>query len=94
MGMSPPISEIEFTPSTDPERRGGLVGYVSFLLEGRIRIAGATVRRTLDGKRRLVLPRRRDRHGRGHPYVRLLDPEARAALEEAILAALPAEVWS
>ena len=84
----PRVSEIRFHRAADQDVGTGLLAYVSFLLDGRIRLDGVTVRRTRDGDLTLVFPERRDSAGRRHPLVRPLDNETRRAIEQQVFAAL------
>ena len=82
------ISGVRFTPASPAEVRTGLFGYTSFLLDGRIRIDGATVRRTRRGDLVLSFPAKPGRRGREWPYIRPVDDETRRSIEAQVLAAI------
>lgn len=79
------ISDIRFTPA---HTGGGLLGWVSFTVDGDLVIDGVAVRRTLLGELTISWPWRRDTRGRLHHHVRPLDDEARLELESELLAHL------
>ena len=82
------IADIRFTSSTGSEVERGMLGYVSFLLDGRIYLDGVTVHRTRDGELTLSFPAKLGRRGREWPYVRPIDNETRRAIEAQVFAAL------
>lgn len=75
------VSEVRFVPASERDQRLGVLGYTSFILDGRIRIDGAAVRETL--KRRLVLsfPTKVGRRGVEHSYIRPINTPTREAIE-------------
>lgn len=82
------VSDVRLARPSARNVDAGLLGFVSFLLDGMIRIDGVTVRRTADGRQVLSFPARRDRHGRDHPYFRPIDERARCAIEAQVFASL------
>lgn len=66
----------------------GLLGYVSFRLNGAIGVDGVTLRRTLDDRHVLSFPARTDSSGQQHFFLRPLDNQAREAIERQVLDAL------
>ena len=87
--MSPPrISDVHYTRATPGDRDAGLLGFASFLLDGRIRIDGVVVRETRDGRLVLSFPAKTSRNGVEHPYVRPIDTPTRLAIEAQVFAAL------
>ena len=82
------ISRVRFVPAARADVRRGLLGYVSFLLDGSVHVGGVTLRRARGGGLRLSFPARRDRRGDEHPYLRPIDRTARKAIEMAVFAAL------
>ena len=82
------VSRVGFVPAGEGDVLNGHLGYVSFLLAGRVRVDGVTLRRTADGRLTLTFPARRDRHGGEHPYVRPIDDATRVAIERAVFEAL------
>ncbi|MBK9386054.1 MAG: hypothetical protein IPN34_14680 [Planctomycetes bacterium] len=85
------LSELRFTPSAPRFRAEGLLGWLSLVLNGALRIDGVAVRRTMSGRVSLSFPDRVAHDGRRHPILRPLDAHARAALETAVIAALETE---
>jgi hypothetical protein len=65
-----------------------LLGWVTFELDGTLRLDGIALRRTLAGDVRLSDPQRVDRQGREHPYIRPVDDAARREVERQVLQAL------
>lgn len=82
------VSGLRFMPASHAEAAGGLLGYASFLLNGRVRVDGVAVRRKLGGGLTLAWPARTDASGKRHPYLRPIDHAARLDLERQVLAAL------
>ena len=82
------ISGLRLSPATAEDSARGLLGFVSFLLNDRVRVDGVAVRRKLDGGLTLAWPARTDTEGRRHPLVRPIDDAARRDLEAQVLAAL------
>ena len=82
------LTNVRLIPASADERQRGLLGFVAFNLNDRVRLDGATLRRTSSGRLRISFPMRRDRHGREHPLLRPLDDAARRELERQVLAAL------
>lgn len=83
------VSDVEFAPARRADAQRGLLGFVSFTLDGRLRIDGVALRRTRDGRHSISLPRRR-----GHVIVRPLAAGGTRALEHQILAHLGLEAAS
>jgi len=79
------IRSLRFKPAL--ERTDGLQGYVSFE-HGILAVDGVTVRLSALGEYMLSFPKRRDRDGVAHPYVRPLDPELRREITEYVIAEL------
>ena len=90
MTPSIPISGVRFTP-VRPGRDGGLLGYVSCVLAGRLRLDGLTLRERLDGSLCVSFPERTDAAGRRHPLIQPLGEEARREIEQLILDAISHE---
>jgi len=79
------IRSLRFTPAEG--RTDGLVGYVSFE-HGILVVDGVTVHQTRPGEYGLTFPKRRDRDGVAHPYVRPLDPDFRDKITQQVIAEL------
>lgn len=80
------ISEVRFTAATDPS--GGLLGWISCVLNASLRLDGIALRMTREGRRTLAFPARRDRRGVDHPILRPVNDEARREIERQVLDAL------
>lgn len=80
------VSEVRFISATPQDQARGLIGFLSFTLNGVFGVDGVTLRETSDGRLALSFPARRDRQGRDHPIFRPLDDETRRDLEQQILA--------
>jgi hypothetical protein len=85
------ISGVRFAAAAGKERQIGLLGWVTCLVNGRLRLDGIAVRRTLEGRLALSFPARRDGEGRQHPLVRPLDDRTRREIERQVFAALGLE---
>lgn len=82
------VDRVSFESASAHDVATGLLGWVRFRLDGRVEVAGVTLRRTLEGRETLSFPTRRDRNGRLHPVVRPLDDATRLSIERQVLAAL------
>ncbi len=82
------VSEIRFIAAPDAERALGLLGWVSFLLNGAVKLDGITLRRTRAGDLVLSFPERRDASGKQHAYIRPISDAARRDVERQVFAAL------
>ena len=82
------ISNARLVSATTKERAKGLIGYVSFILNGTLHLDGLALRRTADGRLTLSFPSRRDGTGRQHFFLRPLDDVARREIEHQVFAAL------
>lgn len=79
------ISQLTFVAAAESDRSNGLLGYLSFVLGGTLRIDGVTVRRSAVGHIALSFPERTDRHGRRHAIVHPIDRDAQLRIERTIL---------
>jgi DNA-binding cell septation regulator SpoVG len=86
--MAITITSARLAAASADAARAGLLGWVSCTLNGRIRLDGLALRRTLDGRLVVSFPARRDTAGRRHFLVRPLDADARRELQRQILDAL------
>ena len=86
--MKPSVTDIRFTEAGRHDQRDGLLGYVSFLLEGSVRVDGVAVRMTRDGRRTLSFPAKRTARGVEHPFVRPISTASREAIEAQVFAAI------
>jgi hypothetical protein len=91
-GLGMIVSNVKFVEAGVGEKTKGLLGYLSFELDGLIGIDGVTLRRTLDGRRVLSFPVRQDRRGFNHPLLRPLSHRATRIIESQVFGALGMEV--
>jgi len=82
------VTDIQFTSAHADARGHGLLGYLKCTVGRQLRLDGLTLRKTLDDRLVISFPERKDRSGRGHPYIRPISDEARAAIQQAVLQAL------
>lgn len=80
---TPVVSIRTWTRGSADDERSGLLGFLS-LAYGDFVFDSIAVRRTADGRVALSWPERRDRNGRGHPYLRPANDEARKRIEKVI----------
>ncbi len=91
--MKPVVTDIRFHRADHRDLQTGLIGFVTFVLDGHTRVDGVTVRETRDGRRVLSFPAKKHRDGREHPYVRPVDDAAREAIEQQVLDAVGVDPW-
>ena len=77
------VTEVQFVPAEPRDRRQGLLGFVSLVLDGVVRLDGLGVRRTKRGFLGLSFPRRHGRTGT-HPYIQATSREVRREIEAAV----------
>ena len=82
------VSRITFAEASATDRRSGLLGFVSFILDGTVRVDGVALRRTQAGALRLSFPGKPGRDGREWPYVRPINDETRLAIEAQVFDAI------
>ena len=86
------ISEVRFSSADPKELQSGLLGFLSLVINRKLKLDGITLRQTRGGKLALSFPARRDRDGRQHSYVQPLDHAIRTEIEQQVFAKLPATV--
>lgn len=88
--MSPDLrlSEVRFSPAPTSDVAAGLLGFVTCVVNGALRLDGLGLRRTRAGELRLSWPAREDAAGRRHAVVRPITDGARRALEAEVFRAL------
>ncbi len=91
--MKPVVTDIRFHRAGHADLRTGLLGYVSFLLDGCVRLDGLTVRVTRGGRRVLSFPAKKTARGEEHPYVRPIDDATREMIEQQVLDAIGVDPW-
>ena len=91
--MSSPvvISELVVTRASDADRAAGLEAYLRFVVDDRLIVNGAVLRRTLDGRRTTSWPSKHDRYGIVRFHVQPTKV-ARAEIEAAVLRAVDAQI--
>ncbi len=82
------VSNVKFSAASEEDEEGGLLGYVTAIVNGALQLDGMTLRRTAEGRRALSFPARKDNVGRQHFYVRPISDEARLDMEVQVLRAL------
>lgn len=85
------IQNVQFKAASQGDVMTGLIGWISCTLNARLQLDGIALHRTLDGRRTLSFPARRDGSGRQHFFVRPLDTATREEIEAQIFAALGIE---
>ena len=85
------ITDVRFLAARPDQISTGLLGWVSLVVNVRLRLDGIALRRTADGRLALSFPARRDAAGRQHSYVRPLDDRTRREIEHQVFAALQLE---
>jgi len=90
--MSPVVSDVRYLRADDDLRATGLLGWVSMLLDGRLRVQGVGVRRTQSGDQTLSFPFRDDGYGKRWHYIFPIDERTRASIERQVFDQLGGEV--
>ena len=88
MAERPQITILSFATAPARDRERGLLGWLSFGVDGLLVLDGVALRRTRTGRLTLSFPAPTDRRGRRRALVRPLDDRARRAIERAVLEAL------
>jgi DNA-binding cell septation regulator SpoVG len=86
--MTLTISRVRFRAAPPDQVPRGLIGFVSLLVGGCLRLDGIAVRRAQCGRLVLSFPSRRDSHGTDHFYFRPIDDKSRRDVERQVLTAL------
>ena len=79
------VTEVRFAPAPDHLVCSGLIGWSSFVLDGRLRVAGVAVRRTERGRPCLSYPVRDEGVGRRFEYFKPIDDATRRDIERQVL---------
>lgn len=87
MICSPCITDVHFTAAPLHHARQGLVGWLSFQIEGSIRVEAA-LRRTRAGRLVIAFPTHRSARGRRHYLVQPTSDMARRAIEAQVFRAI------
>ena len=91
--LSLQVTDIRYSSARMEDRERGLLGFVSFTLNGSLEVDGVTLRRSQAGSQYLAYPARVDGRGERHPYLRPVDEITRVAIEQEVLAALGQGGW-
>lgn len=86
MASRPRISRVRIVPATGESKLNGLVGWLSFVIDGGLIADGVAVRKTADGRLVFVWPAKHDQYGRTHHVLRPVDDDAREHVEDQLLA--------
>ena len=79
------ITEVRLTPAPEHMVPRGMLGWASFLIDGRLHAGGVAVRRSLQGRVYLSYPSRDDGWGRRWDYLKPIDDETRREIERQVL---------
>lgn len=82
------LHDFRFTAADATHIRTGLLGWISFAVNGGLRIDGVTLRRTADGRLALSFPLKLAKDGRKHSLVSPLSDIARQDIESQVFEAL------
>ena len=82
------VGNVRLLPAGPRDRARGLLGWLRFDLDGRLRVQGVALRKTRRGDLRLAYPARDDRWARRHFFLRPLDDRTRRAVERQVLASI------
>lgn len=74
-------------------RNQGMRCFANVVIDGRLRVDGLVVRRTLEGKNIVTWPERRDGQRRPHTIVTVIGTESRQVVEDAVLAGARKGGW-
>ena len=88
------VTGVQFVAADGRDRRTGLLGWISCVVNGALVLDGIALRRTRSGRLRLSFPARRDSRGILHHHIRPLDDFTRRDLERQVFELLALEVAS
>lgn len=85
--MSPKVSfsRVKLTFSSLSDKKGGLLGFLSVVLNDSLVLDGLALRKTRYGKLTISYPTRVDNHGVKHFLIKPINDEVRRELELQIL---------
>lgn len=86
--MKPTISSVRILRARPKERRQGLIGWVSFVLDDALLVDNLALRRSRDGDLVFAWPARKDRAGDLHHHIRPIGDRERDLIEGQLLAHL------
>ena len=90
--MTPVVTAVRLTRARAEDQARGLLGWVSFVVDGALLLDCVTIRRTRRGALSLSFPKPVDARGKRRNPVRPLNQAARRAIEQQVLGQLGAEV--
>jgi DNA-binding cell septation regulator SpoVG len=82
------IDNVHFTAADHAAVEGGLLGWVSCILNGSLKLDGLALRRTADGRLTLAFPSRKDGYGQKHYFLKPITDQARREVEHQVFQAL------
>ena len=82
------ITDVQLVEADAEHQARGLLGWLTFKVDGVLIFDGFTLRKTREGRLTLSYPAQDDATGRRRPVVRPLDDEARQQIEALIFAEL------
>jgi hypothetical protein len=82
------VSDVHFSTAPREHIRWGLLGFVTFSVNGLFRFDGVALRRTATGRLALAFPKRLDPRGVRHEIVKPLTDAVRRKVEAQVFAAL------
>lgn len=88
MKIQTSISDVNFTPACPKDMDQGLLGFITFTLNGSLLLDGIAFRKTLEGKPTLSFPCRKDGNGNKHFYIQPLDNKTRREVERQVFSHL------
>jgi hypothetical protein len=90
----PVVTAVRLTRAHAQDQARGLLGWVSFVVDGALLLDGVAIRRTKRGALSLSFPEPVDARGKRRKPVRPLDQAARRAFEQQVLGQLRTEITS
>lgn len=85
MARPPRISRVRLVPATGDSKLNGMIGWLSFVIDGTLLVDGVALRRAADGRHVFTWPAKHDQYGRTHHVLRPVDDDAREQIEDQLL---------
>ena len=82
------VTQVRFKEGSEADSRRGLLGFLSCVVNGTLRLDGVTLRRTRRGRLTLSFPAKPGLTGAQFFYFRPLDDAARKHIEQQVFKAL------
>lgn len=79
------VTDATLVAANPADRKTGLLGFIAVTINGRLRIDGLTLRRSMAGRITVSFPEKRDAAGRPIHLVRPLDADTQRSIERQIL---------